>query len=243
MITDQQFNKLNNDFQEFKKNYQQHQHNGLNGFKINPKDLLGFPTIQVSNATTAPTDTPINGTIRFLYDGTNYVEWVMINGNWQAVPIGGNDWCYQGSFVFTNQSGSYTSGTIAIFDYYKIIFNFHNTASTKPEIYLQMNGITASNYSFTCYNAGIVQELNAGGIVIFDATPLSNGYWQSVGEIITSGKHSNGLKTVCATVSGSPANILLNGTLGSDSNNLTSVQIGSNVAITGEFEFWAKNNS
>ena len=86
-ITEQQFKQLQDKIDNLSERYQQHNHNKLNGFAINPKDLLGFPTIQVSNATTAPIDAPINGTIRFYYDGTNCVEWVRINNTWEGVSL------------------------------------------------------------------------------------------------------------------------------------------------------------
>lgn len=61
-----------------------HEHNGMDSPKLNPRYFLGFPQVSVSNAFTAPTDTPLDGTIRFLYDSSTYVQWVRLNGTWES---------------------------------------------------------------------------------------------------------------------------------------------------------------
>jgi len=65
-----------------------HLHNGSDSPQLNPKDFLGFPVITVSDATVAPTDTPISGTIRFLKDSSNYYEWVRFGQEWKGISIG-----------------------------------------------------------------------------------------------------------------------------------------------------------
>lgn len=64
-----------------------HVHTGVDSPQIDPINLLGFPTISTTSATTAPTDAPINGTIRFYYDGTYYIQWVRINNTWEGFRL------------------------------------------------------------------------------------------------------------------------------------------------------------
>lgn len=46
-----------------------HFHNGWDANQLDPAiSLLGFPVIQVTDATVAPTDVPSNGTFRFYVD-------------------------------------------------------------------------------------------------------------------------------------------------------------------------------
>lgn len=64
-----------------------HAHTGIDSSQIDPKNLLGFPATSATSALTAPTDSPVNGTIRFYYDTTNYVEWVRINNTWVNINL------------------------------------------------------------------------------------------------------------------------------------------------------------
>lgn len=65
-----------------------HIHNGADSSRINPRNLLGFQTFSVADATVAPTDTAENGVIRFLYDSTKWVFWVRLNNLWKSVSLG-----------------------------------------------------------------------------------------------------------------------------------------------------------
>lgn len=66
-----------------------HVHNGTDSPQIDPADLLGFPTTLVSNATVAPTSTPLNGTFIYQYDASGrYVMWSRINKVWVAISMG-----------------------------------------------------------------------------------------------------------------------------------------------------------
>jgi len=112
--SDIQLKQLSDQVDMLSTKFQQHNHNKLNGFAINPKDLLGFPTIQVTNALTAPTDKPINGTIRFLYDGTNYVEWVRVNNTWQGVSLTILPTGLAGTFTYYVASTSGGSPTVKL---------------------------------------------------------------------------------------------------------------------------------
>jgi hypothetical protein len=47
-----------------------HTHNRVDSLALDPKYFLGFPVIQVVDATVAPTDKPQNGTFRFYVDPT-----------------------------------------------------------------------------------------------------------------------------------------------------------------------------
>ena len=69
--------------------FNNHTHNAINSFRINPIDLFVF-TQQVTDATTAPTDTPLNGTVRVLYDtatGGHWRIWVRVAKTWRYVVL------------------------------------------------------------------------------------------------------------------------------------------------------------
>jgi len=66
-----------------------HSHDGVDNLQVDPADLLGFPILQVSDATVEPTDTPITGTLRFQYDGTDFTEWIMNGTEWVELTGGG----------------------------------------------------------------------------------------------------------------------------------------------------------
>ena len=69
-----------------------HKHTGVDSPKINPADLMGFPVIQVANATIAPTDIPQNGVFRFYVDTTpRYRLWAYLIynniGAWKVISL------------------------------------------------------------------------------------------------------------------------------------------------------------
>ena len=66
--------------------FNNHNHNKLNSLRIDPIDLFIF-TKQVTDATTAPTDTPLNGTVRVLYDATHWRIWIRVNKLWKYVVL------------------------------------------------------------------------------------------------------------------------------------------------------------
>jgi hypothetical protein len=65
-----------------------HIHNGKDAPKINPKDLLGFPSSLVADATVAPSDVPKEGTFRFLYDTVPVRRlWAYVGGGWRYINL------------------------------------------------------------------------------------------------------------------------------------------------------------
>ena len=64
-----------------------HIHNGLDAPRLSPKYFLGFTNTNVNDATVAPTDSALNGTIRFLYDASHYYMWVRLNNSWRYVAL------------------------------------------------------------------------------------------------------------------------------------------------------------
>ena len=73
-----------------------HQHNSWDNPQLDPKTaLLGFPVVQVVDASVAPTDNPLDGTFKFQVDGTNYYLWVyltystagVLTGAWKKVQL------------------------------------------------------------------------------------------------------------------------------------------------------------
>jgi len=65
-----------------------HTHTGTDSPQVDPRNLLGFPTILVADATVAPTDNPPNGTFRFYYDSVVvYRLWARINNGWRYVNL------------------------------------------------------------------------------------------------------------------------------------------------------------
>lgn len=75
-----------------------HAHNTYDSNQLDPAvALLGFPVIQVADATVAPTDVPIQGIFRFYVDVTpRYRLWVymvyttatgVLTGAWKVVAL------------------------------------------------------------------------------------------------------------------------------------------------------------
>jgi hypothetical protein len=96
MITDQQFNELKGKLSALEARYQQHTHNKINSFPINPKDLLGFSIYVVSDASVAPTAIVMNGMPIFQTDNhggaAHWYLWVQLP-NVHTVPTS-NGWHY-----------------------------------------------------------------------------------------------------------------------------------------------------
>lgn len=76
-----------------------HQHNSWDNPQLDPKiALLGFPVIQVADASVAPTNTPSDGTFQFHVDTTpTYYLWAYLTYNnagvltpaWEGIRLGG----------------------------------------------------------------------------------------------------------------------------------------------------------
>ncbi len=64
-----------------------HRHLGTDSQQIELQSIKGWDFRIVTSATTTPSDTPPNGSIRFLSDGTNYVMWVRIGGLWKKTTL------------------------------------------------------------------------------------------------------------------------------------------------------------
>lgn len=64
-----------------------HIHNGPESPQILLQNIKGWDFRTVTLATTMPADTPPNGAIRFLSDGTNDVMWVRMNNNWKKTTL------------------------------------------------------------------------------------------------------------------------------------------------------------
>lgn len=65
-----------------------HIHNGVDSSQLSPDEsLLGFTTVKVADATVAPIDKGLEGTIRFQYDSTHWRFWVRINNLWKSVAL------------------------------------------------------------------------------------------------------------------------------------------------------------
>lgn len=58
-----------------------HTHNRVDSQPLDPQYFLGFPVKQVADATTAPKDTPANGTFRFYVDGTHQRLWAYLTSS------------------------------------------------------------------------------------------------------------------------------------------------------------------
>jgi len=71
---------------EIEQQFKEHNHDGTNSYKIHPVDLLVFTQL-VTDATASPSDTPQNGTMRILTDGTNYRIWCRVNKLWKYVNL------------------------------------------------------------------------------------------------------------------------------------------------------------
>lgn len=66
--------------------FNNHNHDGTNTHRIEPINLFVL-TKQVTDATVAPTDTPINGTVRVLFDGTHWRIWIRVAKSWKSCVL------------------------------------------------------------------------------------------------------------------------------------------------------------
>lgn len=118
-----------------------HLHNGWDVNQLDPAvALLGFPVIQVPDATVSPTDVPVSGTFRFYVDTTpRTILWVyavystslgVLTGSWKSVVTGSSGTVTSVSVVSANG----LAGTVA-------------TATTTPAITLSttISGILKGN--------------------------------------------------------------------------------------------------
>ena len=63
-----------------------HQHTGSDSLRVNLTDIVPFMPLKVTDATAAPTDTPLLGTFRFYYDATpHYRLWVYFSDGWHYI--------------------------------------------------------------------------------------------------------------------------------------------------------------
>lgn len=134
-----------------------HLHNGVDSLKI-PSSLTRIPVARVTTASTSPTDTAEEGSIRIYYDGTNYYQWTRANKTWQGLSLGASAM----SHVSANRS---TSQAITIGD--TLIFN--------NEVYDTLSEYNTSNGRFTATNAGYYHVVtNVGSDLI---TWAAGNYW------------------------------------------------------------------
>lgn len=82
--------QLDQELQEFKNKFGQHIHNGINSFKLFPKDFYGFTVLSVADASVVPTLNIVNGLPLFQVDnksGTpHWYMWVKLP-NLNATPV------------------------------------------------------------------------------------------------------------------------------------------------------------
>lgn len=63
-----------------------HLHNGIDSIRI-PAEMTMLPIQSVTTASTAPTDSPVNGTARIQYDSTHWYLWIRVNKLWKGVAL------------------------------------------------------------------------------------------------------------------------------------------------------------
>jgi hypothetical protein len=84
--TDKKINDLRQQLIDLNWLFKNHTHDATNSFRINPIDLFVF-TQEVSNATITPTDSPMNGTVRLLFDSTHWYVWFRVNKLWKYIAL------------------------------------------------------------------------------------------------------------------------------------------------------------
>ena len=103
-----------------------HLHNGVDSLRIAPS-LTRLPVARVTTASTAPTDTAEEGSVRVYQDGTNYYLWTRANKTWQGLSLGTTSM----SHVSVNRSASQgiTTGDVVIFnnESYDTLSEYHTT--------------------------------------------------------------------------------------------------------------------
>lgn len=133
-------------------NVPNHSHNGVDSGRIDPTNLLGFPIFLVASASTSPTDTPIDGTIRFLYDASSgYVLWSRVNKTWVAISLGTTvSSLYE---LVANKSTTTTLGSS------NTLYPTQNAVKTYVD-----NNINTKNYVFTKLSDNTTQNVIAHGL-------------------------------------------------------------------------------
>lgn len=150
-----------------------HQHDGVDNLQVNPINFLGYPIFNVTDATVAPTDNVISGTIRFQYDGTNFTMWVMNETSWEQVGGGGGGGTPGGSDtdIQFNDSGSFGGDSNFTYDKNNIVVTLKNggaISGSTDGITITTDNVTVGDASDIFLQAGNNSASNhiAGNIVI-----------------------------------------------------------------------------
>ena len=65
-----------------------HQHTGADSHPISQANVVPIIPIKVTDATVAPTDTPLLGTTRIYWDATpRYRLWAYVNNSWHVATL------------------------------------------------------------------------------------------------------------------------------------------------------------
>lgn len=67
---------------DIREEFENHQHTGIDGKRIEAQNLLGFPIF-----TSAPTHDAIEGTILLANESGTYKLYAYINGGWRSVTL------------------------------------------------------------------------------------------------------------------------------------------------------------
>lgn len=172
-----------------------HTHNGVDSARIDPINLLGFPSTKVTTATTAPTDNPFNGTIRYYYDSTpNYVQWTPVGGIWVGTLLGTSaSGIYE---LLANKSTNTSLGVSnTLYPTQNAVLTYITNTSEALANKSTTTSLGTSNTLYPTQNAvkvyadtKMVNPMTTGGDLIYGgasgvATRLANG---SSGQVLTS---------------------------------------------------------
>lgn len=174
-LIDQKMNSMTN------LNIPFHLHNGWDVNQLDPAvSLLGFPVLQVIDATIAPTDTPVSGTFRFYVDAVpTYRMWIYtVYQTSMGVQVG--SWQ---SIYFSGFPASISTTTISQTEK-TIKYNNINTAGWGiPAIYGsgRLTGQTAAAASVATYTVGAAD----GSFLISANVNVTTSTTHNFGVVIT----------------------------------------------------------
>lgn len=164
-----------------------------------------------------------------------------------------DEWRYYGKVSFASESLK-TFSSLPAHDYYKLVFNLKNTGTTlttRLAVGLRLNSITTGYNDIYFTSSGVGLNNTLGFWSIF--RNIINGYDVGVGEVIISGKHANGEKSIAMSVGSSLSgqHTGLRGGLTGNSADVSQIDIAHidgfsawnvEAVLIGTVELWFKDN-
>jgi len=167
-------------------------------------------------------------------DGTDWIS---------SEPAGGGMWTYVSKLSWANANTTQSFSSLSAHDHWLLVFNVHNNATNaRLGIQMTLNSISTNTYNIRKIDSSAVTTL-ASQPQWTIISPNNDGYNIACGQLIITGKHSNGVKMFSSTLYDAlnfPDSI--SGSLTGDNADVSAIAIIPNAAITGQVELWYKDN-